>query len=309
MANEIVYLPAGGGYGDNLRAAEVFNSLIWDLLFDATDLRGVCLRMGDLGGSGSAKLETPQVNFGNAMTAANADETTAASNTALSNSALSLTVAHQIISYEISDLMQITGGAGNLGLQQLAAAVSNAYSLRFTDQVCGVIDDFTSAVGTTTVDLTVDDFYSAIYTLEQAVVPGPLACVLYTVQFTDLQESLRSEGGAAQWMPATAEMLAAKGPGYKGSFLGVDVWASDSVVTANAGEDSAGAMFGMGGVAYAEASAAGLMGGAVPAPAKSPVYAEFDRVADPGLTKVIGHAFNAVAIGEDARGCAIITDR
>jgi len=305
MANEITYT----GQGDNLRAAEVFNSLIWDALYDATDLRSVCLKIGDLGGSGSSKLETPQITWNGAMAAANADETTAAGNSALTDTALSLTVAQQIIAYEISDLMQVTGGPGNLGLAQLAAAVSNAYVLRFTDQVCGVIDDFSNTVGTTTVDLTVDDFYAAIYQLEQSVVPGRLACVLYTVQFTDLQESLRSEGGSVQWMPATAEMLRAKGPGYKGEFLGVDVWASDSVVTANAGADSAGAMFGMGGVAYAEASATGIMGGAVPAPAASPVYAGFERVADPGLSRVIGHAFNAVAIGEDSRGVAIITDR
>ena len=305
MANEITYT----GQGDNLRAAELFNKIIWELVYDRTDLRQLCVKLGDLGGSGSAKLETPQVSYNIAMDAANPNETTAAGNTAITDSALSLTVAHQIVALEISDLMQVTGGPGNLGMEQLAAAVSNAYSLRFTDQVCTAMTSFTSSVGTTTVDLTVDDFYAAIYALEQGVVAGPYACVLFPTQFTDLQESLRSEGGALSFAPATSEMLAIKGPGFKGSFLGVDIFTSDSVATANAGEDSEGAMFGLGGLVYAEASAAGAMPGAIPAPAQSPVYAEFDRVADPGLSRVIGHAFNAVAIGEDARGVNIITDR
>ena len=309
MANEIVYLPAGGGAGDDLRASEVFNRIIWELVYDRTDLRQLCVKLGDLGGSGSAKLETPQVNYNLPMAAANADETTAAGNTAITDAALSLTVAQQIIAFEISDLMQITGGPGNFGIQQLAEAVSRAYSLRFTDQVCEVIDDFTATVGSTGVDMTADDFFAAIFSLEQGTVAGPYAAILYPTQFTDLQESLRSEAGALQFHAPTAEMLAAKGPGFKGQYLGVDVWASDSVVTANGGNDSAGGMFGLGAVVYAEASAAGAMAGAIPAPAMSPVYAEFERVADPGLSRVIGHAFNAVAIGEDARGVSIITDR
>jgi len=305
MANEITYT----GQGDNLRAAEVFNSLIWDLVYDRTDLRQLCVKLGDLGGSGSAKLETPQVDWNLPMTAAAGDEVTATGNTAITDSALSLTVAQQIIAFEISDLMSVTGGAGNLDIARLAEAVSNAYSLRFTDQVCSVIDGFTSTVGTTTVDMTVDDFYAAMFTLEQAVVSGPYAAVLYPTQFTDLQESLRSEGGALQFHAPTAEMLAMKGPGFAGSFLGVDIWKSDSVVASGSGGDSEGAMFGLGAVVYAEASAAGAMPGSIVAPAMSPVYAEFERVADPGLCRVVGHAFNAVAIGEDARGVSIITDR
>ena len=305
MANEVTYT----GQGDNLRAAEVFNSLIWDLVYDKTDLRQLCVKLGDLGGSGSAKLETPQVDWNLPMAAANVDEVTAAGNTAITDSALSLTVAQQIIAFSISDLMSVTGAAGNLDIARLAEAVSNAYSLRFTDQVCGVIDGFTATVGSSGTDMLVDDFYAAMFALEQAVVSGPYAAVLYPTQFTDLQESLRSEGGALSFSAPTAEMLAMKGPGFAGSFLGVDIWKSDSVVTANAGADSAGAMFGLGGVCYAEASASGALPGSIAAPAMSPVYAEFERVADPGLCRVIGHAFNAVALGEDARGVSIITDR
>jgi len=305
MANEITYT----GQGGDLRASEILNAAIWDLIYDRTDLRQICLKVADLGGSGSSTSKTAQVDFGNAMGAANADETTAAGNTTLSSGNLSLSVAQQIIAYEISDLLSVTGGPGNLGMADLARAVAESYVLRFTQMACEAGDGFSSTVGTTTVDLTMDDIYSAIFTLEQAVVPGPYNCVLSPTQFTDLQESLRSEGGALQFHAPTAEMLAAKGPGFKGSFLGVDFWASNQVQDANGGADSAGWMQGAGAIAYVEASAAGAMAGSVAAPSMSPVYAEFDRVADPGLSRIVAHAFVGVGIGEDARGVSIITDK
>ena len=305
MANEITYTGAAA----SLRAAEILNSSIWDLLYDGTDLRSICIKIADLGGSGSAVSKTSQVNLGTAMAAANVNEVAAAGNTALPVSSLSLTIAQQIISYELSDLMQVTQGAGNVGMDTLARAVAEAYIIRFTGMACTAGAGFTNVVGTTTVDLTMDDFYAAIFQLEQTSNNVPFSCVLYPTQFTDLQESLRSEGGSVQFMAASASALEAKGQGYKGNFLGVDIWTSDQVNTANAGADSAGFMMSGGGVAYVEASARGIMPGATMAPAQSPVYAEFDRVADPGLSKIIAHAFVGVGISEDDKGVAIVTDR
>jgi hypothetical protein len=305
MANEITYTGDAG----SLRSTEILNSMVWDLLYDGTDLRSICIKLADLGGSGSDTSKTAQVNLGTAMTAAAGDEVTATGNTALPVSSLSLSVASQIIAYELSDLMQITQGAGNVGMDTLARAVAASYIVRFTELACVAGSGFSNTVGTTTQDLLVDDFYAAIYQLEQTANNLPFACVLYPTQFTDLQESLRSEGGAVQFMPATAETLKAHGQGYKGQFLGVDIWTSASVPTANAGDDSAGFMMSGGGVAYVEASARGIMPGATMAPAASPIFAEFDRVSDPGLSRIVAHAYLGVGISEDDKGVAIITDR
>ena len=214
----------------------------------------------------------------------------------------------EAIAYELSDLLQITQGAGNVGMDTLARAVAEAYIRRFTNLACTAGSGFTNTVGTTTVDLTMDDFYAAIFQLEQTANNVPFSCVLYPTQFTDLQESLRSEGGAVQFMPATAAALEAKGQGYKGSFLGVDIWTSDQVPDDNGGADSAGFMMSGGGT-YVEASARGIMPGATMAPAASPVFAEFDRVSDPGLSRIVAHAYVGVGISEDDKGVAIITDR
>lgn len=307
MANEVTYTGSGG----NLRAVEVFNRLIWETLVDQTDLRAVCMRLGDLGGSGSDTLVTPTVAWDDAMAAANTDETTAAGNTALGNGAITVSVAQQIISYETSDKFQITGGPGNLDLELIATKIAMAYVLRFTDMIAALFPSITAIVTDTGVDMTTDHFYSALFALEQAVVPGPFDCVLYTTQYTDLQSSIRGEGGPAQYTTSAQNQLFAKSPGFKSEFMGVRIWASDSVGTVNGGADSSGCMFGMGAFVYAEASPSRAMPGAlsVPVPTGSPIYAEFDRTADPGLSAVVGHGFVGVSVGENARGVEIVTDR
>jgi len=295
----------------NMRAAEIYNTLIWETLVDRIDLRSLGVNLGDLGGSGSDTLETGTVTLSDAMAAANGDEVTGATPTDLTDGNVTVAVAQQIISYKVSDMFMVTGAPGQVSLPRLAVAAADAYVLRVTDMICGLLDNFSTTAGTTEVDLTTDDWFSAMFSLEQAIVPGPYAAVLFPTQYTDLQSSLRSEGGAVQFLPATAEQLSLRGPGYKGSFLGVDIWTSDSVVTANGAEDSGGAMFGMGAWGYAEASARQQMPGSIAAsaPAGSPVYAEFARDANPGLTEVVAHAFVGVIEIEDARGVSIITDR
>lgn len=303
MANEITYT----GSGANTRAAEVFNRLIWETIVDRTDLRSRCTFMGDLGGSGSDTLVTGTIAWDDAMAAANVDEVTAAGNTALGNGAISLVVAQQIISYSMSDKESITGADGQLSLEMIAGRVADSYILRATDLICALFTSFSAIVSDTGVNMTTDHFYSAIYTLEQASVQGPFTCVLYTVQYTDLQDSIRGEGGPAQFIQNTQDQLVVKAPGYKGMFAGVDIIACDSVGTD--GPDSNGAMWGAGAIGYVEASARRSMPGAIAAASGSPVYAEYVRQGDPGLSSVVAHAFCGYGINENARGVEIKTDR
>ena len=303
MANEITLT----GSGANTRAAEVYNRLLHELLMDPTSLRAVATNLGDIGGSGSATLTTGTVDFDLAMAPQSAgDETTANDNTAVTVGSVSLTVAHQIISFGMSDLHSIVGAPGQLDLQGLAAKMAQAYELRFTDLVCAATDTITANVGTSGADMTVDDFYSATATLQQALVTGPWTAVLAPVQVTDLRTSLRSEGGAMMFSPGTAQQLAIKGPGYQGNLLGVDIFSSDSITSS--GGNRIGAMFGPGAVCYVEASARAAMPGSIAAPSQSPVYAEFVRAGDPGISRVVGHAFCAVGLLENARGVNITTD-
>ncbi len=307
MANEVIY--GVGGTRTNLRAQEVFNALLWETLVDRTDLRATMIRLGDVGGSGSDTLTTPTVDFSTPMAAAAANEVDAAGNSALSSSSVSLAVAHQILAYGLTDKFMITAGPGNLAMQQLAAQMADAYVLRMTDLVCSAAESFTTDVtASTTMD--VDAFMSGIAQLEQSSVVGPYSCVLHNKQWTQLQSKLRAESSSTiAFAPATYEQIAARASGYQGTLLGVDVYSCDSVT--NDGTHYNGSIFGMGALAYVEASPRQAMPGSVAAlvtPAGSPVYAEFDRQGDPGISRIIGHAFCQVGILEDARGAGLLSD-
>jgi hypothetical protein len=310
MSNELTLgTAASPGSARDLRAYEVFNSLIHENLVDRTDLRQTLMRLGDVGGSGSDTLTTPKVSFDDPMAAASADEVTPSGNTALAVGQTSIAVAHQILAYGLTDKFMITGGPGNLGVQQLAAKMADAYILRLTDLVCTAAESFSNDV-TATSTMDVDTFFDGIGQLEQSSVPGPYFCLLHHNQWVELQSSLRSESNTTiAFNPATPEQIAIRGAGYAGDLYGVAVYQCDSVTT-DASKYN-GAMYGMGALAYVEASPRQAMPGSMAAlvtPAGSPVYAEFDRDADPGISRIVGHAFCGVSILEDARGTGLLSD-
>jgi hypothetical protein len=105
-------------------------------------------------------------------------------------------------------------------------------------------------------------------------------------------------------------MLAAKGQGFAGSFMGVDIYKSSKVPTANAGADRAGAMMGYGAVGMAEGSVRPIaaLGGALQFHAGTVIAVEYERDSSKALTAITGNAYFGVSILQDAMGVSIITD-
>ena len=163
------------------------------------------------------------------------------------------------------------------------------YEQFFNLLAAAAINTIPTIVGAAGVDCSVDDFYSAIFSLEIASVPGPYTCLLSPTQFANFQESLRAEGGAAQWMPATAAMLEIKGQGYMGDFLGVSVYKSDKVLVDGAG-DAHGGMWGLGAMGYKTGTVVNPLGGFVTSPG-SEIVVEFERVAASATTQIVGHGY------------------
>ena len=307
MANEIF----NSGLGD-LRLAAALHQELGLLLADRASLwRHPSIAFyGDMQGSGSDVLEIPLAGLDgyNQMTAI--AENASTTNTALIDASPNITIARQALQRQISDLAVLTDSVG-LTVERLAQDMVGAAAMRFQQMIAGITDDFTTTVSTTTVDLTVAKFLDGVFALTQASVPGPYMAMLFPTQVTDLQGSLRSETGPiAQWVSSTQEMIAAKGPGFAGSFVGVDIFASSLVPTANAGADSAGGMWGYGAVGYAEGTPRALVGaGGFQIPAGSPFLVEFERDSAAALTKVVGNYYVGVGIIQDGMGVTIISDR
>lgn len=307
MANEVVY----SGLGD-LRLAKILNNEIQLLLADRFSLRThpAIFNAGNIAGRGSSVISIPQAGLeGYDLMTAVGSETTAASNVALTDASADITIARYALRREISDLANMTDSVG-LTAERLAADMVGGYEMAVTNAICDTIDGFTATAGTTGVDLSVDDFFSALFTLEQASVRTPYVSVLHPVQVTDLQNSIRAEGGALQYIAATQEMLAAKGQGFAGSFLGVDIFKSSKVPTANAGADRAGAMMGYGAVGMAEGSVRPIsaLSGALQFPAGTVIAVEYERDSSTALTAITGNSYFGVALLQDAMGVSIVSD-
>jgi len=308
MANEHLY----SGLAD-LRAAEVLSREIQLLLADRASLRNhpAIIRLEGPFAGGSTVLSVPAVGLMGYDEMGAVAEGSASSNTALTDTSYTITLARQALQRQASDIAMLTQGQVGPALLQFAEDMVMAAEMRLTSMLCNVLDDFSASVGTTTVNLSVDDVYDAITTLEVANTPGGLVSILHPQQIADFQEALRSEGGAVQYLAATAEMLAAKGQGYVGSWLGVDFFKSSRVPTANGGADRAGSMFARGAVGYAEASSIDVGQLGIPQGAfisSGPILVEFERDAAYSYNKMVGNYYAGVSLFQDAMGVSIITD-
>lgn len=305
MANEITYSSIA-----DLRTAEALSAEFLMLLADRNALPNhpalVYAGMGN--GLGSSVLKVPEVGLGGYDLLASTGDGSAVANSALTDGAATVTIARYSKSYEPTDLALLTDPVTGMikpTAFAMDAIVSQAITL--TSLVANVGDDFAASVGSTGVDMTIANFLSAIATLEIAkVAPGYLS-ILHPVQIGDLRSALLSVGGAVQWMDASREQMEVLGGGYRGKFMGVDIFSSSYVPTKNSGADRGGCMFGRGAIVWADA-APPPAGDANQIVIGNKVLFERSRTAKSGLTAYVTHSYMGVSLGIDAAGVAIITD-
>lgn len=223
MANENTYSDAA-----DLRVAAILNQEVQRLVHDPTQLRQR-LQFFSHPLSGSLGLKVGQIQPSYAMAAPGED--TAPSNTAVVDAAVTLTPAARALKFYVTDLNAITAPNGQVDPVGLARIVAENIERDYTDLICTAGATATTNVGGGGgVDATVDDLYDAIYQLRASNAQGPYTGVFAHNSFNELIGSLRGETGALQFQPATAELLAARGPGFQGSLLAVDLYSVDSVV-------------------------------------------------------------------------------
>ena len=285
------------------------------LLISLTDMAwigapelGAIRDLGFVNGTGS---DTARVRFaglnGADHFAATAAEDTDPTEEALADASADIAVARAALVRNIGDLALGTGFADDISAERLAADMVFSYRGYYNSLVATAIATASTDVGTSTVDMSVDDFYDAIFQLELSSVPGPYYCMLHPRQFADFQESLRAEGGATQFSPATQEMLKIAGQGFAGSFAGVNVFLSSDV--SSAGGNRHGAMWGQGALAHKRMIPNPPVGaGTAVAVRMDELLVEITRDASKGVTEVAGNAYVGVGLIEQARIVGIVTD-
>lgn len=302
-----------GTEGADLRVPEVASNLLHYLLVDLTDLFKVgMVNLGDQAGRGSATENISQIDLDDAMSSP--AEGGAVSVTEPATASVQVTIARKAIARAQTDILVGTGAPGMaMGPEHLAMDSRNAVSLTRTALAAGLFSGVSSTVGATTVDFDVDLAYDGMFALQTARNRPPFFACVYPEQLNNFQSSLRGEGGAAQFEAATAGLLHAKGPGYAGSWHGIEWYTSDQVPTANGGADSNGCMWAYGAFGFKEASIApmlsqaGIVRSAVPEHAAA--WIEEFRTAANGLTTYVTNYYVGVVELEDARAVGLISDR
>ena len=285
--------------------AATLNSLIYELIADKTDIRGLVWYTDDPTGSGSNVVKIPQVAFDEVMSSPS--EGSSVANSTLGDGTASATVVRHALRYDRTDLMALIQG-GMMTNDRLAAGIAMSAVRRAAGLIMTQIATAAATVGTTGVDLSVDTVLSAQFTLMEANVSGMPACVLEGHQFTEFINSLRGESGALGTGPGagdTREMIRMSDMGFKGPWNGIQFWVSDQVT--DDATDYFGGMWVMGGIAGAEASPV-LSNAEIPASQflaaarpDSSIWVEFERDASAGLTELVGNYYAGFILNEDAK--------
>ena len=223
-------------------------------VFDPATLTGsrYLLYAGSMNGSASDTVSVPKVNLG-ALTASSVAEGASAPRTSLAFTTASLALGRLVLAIGQTDLARIQLRYGSLDVAALSSWIAWGLQTRATTLIAALMGGFANTAGATTVDLSVDNVISAMLALElNCFSPPPFLAVWHGRQFGDFRTSLRGETGAVEFMPATAAMIEAKGPGFKGSWGNVEIVTNSRIPTANAGADRAGGMIAPGAIHWTD---------------------------------------------------------
>lgn len=305
MANEISW----SNLETNAGLAHILSGEVQMLLGDPTDIRSTLMRMPFRPNMGSETMKTPQYDGHHIFAAATSELVGGASNQSIGSSSFSLTVSRRLIKWQISDLWQlVVPGTGNIDIPLLAETLVRGTGLTITALICDLFPSLSNAVGSTSGnDMSLDYHFDAQYQLNLSRAGGVFTEVLRPKQFNELQASIRAEGGTLQFQSASAEMIRAKGPGYKGNYGGVDIYDTDSVDADGGASYYQGAMYTRDCFAYTEAPAA-MAQDYIPVNQVIDLGAlmiEFVRDGANALTDMYGNYYPAVVEMQDAAGVEI----
>lgn len=266
---------------------------------------------GDLFGRGTDTIKIPHNSLPGYDALIQTADGSAVGNTAFVDGSTTISVARYSKSYAPTDLAKFSSPSGEFAPGRFAEDAILSGALNLTDLIANLVDGFSNTVGATGVDLSLANWLAGLGLLEVtcqgAIGEGAVMAVLHTQQVSDLRTAIGTNAaGALQWYPPSMDQLVIRGNGYRGRYMGVDIFASSRVPTANAGADRAGGLFVKGAICWADmgVQAEGPMQLAI----GGKVLFEVDRDAPAGITKYVSHAYQGASEGIDAYGVSVITD-
>lgn len=279
-------------------------------------------RARDIDGAASNVIVVPHVGLDGYNLPGTVADGASVGLTALSSGQTTITVQRQSFARGATDLARMTQPDGRISPAAIALDAMRAHASQLTALICDVIDGFTNTAGPGTgVDLDVVSVMACIGAGAVNNLQGPSYLgVLHGQQWSDLivdgGTSLGAvAGGTQNYNPQLAALQYLRGDSYVGSWLGVDWFRNNRVVTANSGADRAGALIAYGGVMIARGMFRGVVDdpnnqfliGNMGAEVGAVTLVERDRDASAGETAWVSHSYVGVSKGIEA-GITLISD-
>lgn len=282
--------------------SEILSGLVTEALYDPTSLRSIALQVP--AGFGSTTSEVTIDAAPGAFAAPG--EAVAVPIATYTTTEFELILAKYSRAYQITDLVGVAGSPINM--QRIVMNLMQGLELTLTAQMAATFASFTSQVGTGASTLVVDDVLDASFALNLVDNQGPYACVLSPKAMNEFKDDLRGQQNLMAYNVPSQDQLTGKGPGFQGSWNGIELWQSSSVVTAAAVTSSA--MMSQNAIAYQLGNVA-QMQGHIPAAnliVNTPeMVVELDRSALAGMSSAVVHAYLATAIANQSRGVEIVS--
>lgn len=238
MASDFATNPTTTSTYDDVSLAAIISDEVKDALM-AVVVTPALLDFYDLSGQESKAVKIPKADK---FTAAAVAEGVELANTPLTSDSVTLTASEIGIMATITDVLELSDipAAHAARLRQLGRAMGDKLDV----DICALFSGFSSAVGSTGVNITLANLLDAIYTLEVADAAGlgSLVGVLHPRQTADLRTELEADS-ASIYTNTSPNSLSKAMAGYFGNWFGIDIFQSTNVPTANGGADRAGAVF------------------------------------------------------------------
>jgi hypothetical protein len=230
---------------------QIMTELIQSYVAEAIREASVMLPLVDVVDIGNVPTKTASWQFAAGATAAAIVEGTAVANSAWTLTEATATAAQVGVKVELMDLGRrstVTDIASAVAMDLASACME-----KFDTDAAALLGGFSNTVGTSTQDITIANLIAAITKLriQAKGLANQSAFVLYPQQVADIQTAILSASNGLAPALSREGLAAIMGDTVNsavlgaqvGSFMGIPVFQSVLVPTANVGEDSAGALF------------------------------------------------------------------
>jgi N4-gp56 family major capsid protein len=239
MASDFATNPTEtGDYNDTIYSA-IITDEVKDALM-ASVITPALLDFYDLAGQASKAVQIPKADK---FTAAAVAEGTELTNTTLTSTSVTLTSSEVGIQATITDVLEVSDipAAHGARLKQLGRAMGDKLDV----DICALFGGFSTAVGSTGVNVALTDLLDAIFNLEvnDASDLGSIVGVFHPRQSADIRTELEADSASIYHPGGEAQPLRKAQNGFFGSWFGLDIFQTTNVPTANAAADRAGGIF------------------------------------------------------------------